>query len=449
MNFSKPLRLFPKVFGKLSISIFPLFIIAIISMSCDKRVQAKTFYVSESGSNKNSGLSIDQALRTLSKAVKLAEIEFSDGPGDIIVRILYGQYYGDKAIIKNTREDSRLVITGHDAHAPPVFDGEGKRLFMRIANPSSTSRNSNVHISNIVIQNYAAAIFIGGRGAHGHVNRNRIENITFNNIGEEYSVHRSVAVIGLVRSSYNTIAGNSFIRSISPPLTKEGKRVRRRTGDIHLHPIYISHKSSNNEIRLNYFSKFSGDPIRVRDYCNYNKVTLNYFENPIGREELAAMSEWYCHANSKQCRRNKNKDDNFSYGNVFRDNILEKGVKGYVIQNNVGGNALRKQASCTLKSSCKPTLEDGTRFVSSKNSVLNSYSTCFIELKSGACPKYRFLTKNRKMPDFFSAKSHGSRQACNDRINYYTEQCLDDKGISGLGDPEGDARIESTFDPGW
>jgi hypothetical protein len=275
-------------------------------------------YLSPTGNDSNNGLSAERPIRSLLRAQEVATAAVAPGPDDVTIRVAPGTYLDQAVNWKLAVPGRAIKIIGNPVHPETVvFDG-GKTgaTFFRLMQRSGTP--SNLSISGITITHYVMAITLngnrdklGGYNAGTQITHNRfIDNGGF---AHDPPV-RAVAVVRLVNSKRNIIANNLFDGMAAPECN-------------FLHAIYIANYADENIIRDNAFRNGCGDPIRVRDASNYNKIYRNTFVNA---GDKAAYSEWFCSRSyNKRC--SKSGEECPSVGNEFFDNKLGRGYNGIVI----------------------------------------------------------------------------------------------------------------------
>lgn len=277
-------------------------------------------YLAPDGRDDRSGATLDEAILTLSRAQEILKDE--DPETDIEVRIGPGRYQAQRVVWTYTRPEQEILFTRLDDEAPrPVFDG------CDVANPTNVEAQctgdtwfrlnhsggepTNLNFHYIRVERYRTAISLNGdRNSSDRSNGyNRIYGCYFDQIGNGFAPHLapSTAAIRLVNSVHNEIANNHFVDVIN------------RTSLNMLHAIYVAHLSSHNLIRGNRFYNNTGDPVRVRDFSNYNQILKNRF---IKVGQYAGYTDWYCdHDSRDDCT--KPEPECPSWQNEFRDNELD------------------------------------------------------------------------------------------------------------------------------
>jgi hypothetical protein len=132
---------------------------------------------------------------------------------------------------------------------------------------------------------------------------------TFLNIGSKFDpVKRGTlprgnctAAVRLQGVGHARVEENSFKNIINLFSSETGSKAYGRG---QLHAIYISNMSQDNIISRNKFDVFSGDPIRIRDRSDRNKITENTFGSASDNTnpgDVHAISQWYCNDSVKEC----------------------------------------------------------------------------------------------------------------------------------------------------
>ena len=272
--------------------------------------------MSPAGSDENDGLTLDTPILTLERAQQVIRVAVPKRDRDVEVRIAPGTYLNQTVIWDFTMPANSIKFMPlFNDENRPIFDGtdRGGTWFTL---KHSDGQETNLIFHYIRVQNYQTAISLeGDRNQEATSNgSNQIYGCYFYNIGNVSAPDKksSTAAVRLVNSDDNRIENNHFENIIN--LQKCGL----------LHAIYIAHMSDRNKILRNHFENGCGDPIRVRDFSNYNIIAENTFIR-IGKE--AAYSEWFCdHEQRTDCT--KPTQECPSWYNEFRDNILDKNYQG-------------------------------------------------------------------------------------------------------------------------
>ncbi len=276
-------------------------------------------YLSPKGSDKSSGTSPGKPILTLARAQQV--IAALKPQTDVEVRIAPGTYHGQKVAWTYTMPGHKIhFMTLKGDKTRPVFDGclEQNPKDLKKGCPGGTwftlkhakGQKTNLHFYYIRVQRYQTAISLNGdrnspKTSNGN---NRVYGCYFYKIGNVFNnaLKPSTAAVRLVNSTYNYIGNNHFINIINS-----------KSAGL-LHALYIAHLSSHNQIIGNKFSANAGDPVRLRDFSNYNQIRKNNF---IKSGIAAGYTDWYCnHDIYTNCT--KKGPECPSWENQFRDNTL-------------------------------------------------------------------------------------------------------------------------------
>lgn len=276
-------------------------------------------YVSTRGSDSKDGTSSNNSVASLQRAHQLAAAYMKRSPIDIVVYIEPGVYFNQTVSWTTTHPKHYIKITTTNPKKQTVFDGRPRanatlgnlRSFFTLK--AAGGQHTNLTIENLTIRNYAEGITLTGDRedfAKGWNASNKILNNTFDRIGSLYHEDPSkhaYAVLRLVNSRYNEIRGNKFTN------------IMNKHSQALLHSIYAASGASHNIIHENYFGPQNGDPVRIRDFSNFNDIAKNTFE----RTASYGYSEWYCEKKeSSAC--SKDVPECPSWGNIFKNNTLIK-----------------------------------------------------------------------------------------------------------------------------
>ena len=256
-------------------------------------------YMSPDGHPNNSGLNINEPVRTLQNAQNI--LLTHDPQESVEILIAPGEY-------KNQSVDWTYDNGYTIEFVSLVRDNQNRPVFKRdlaTGNTRATSwfemsiaegSNTNIIFNNIEVQNYTSAIaFIGNRDdiARGWNGNNHIKNMVFRNIGDKYSPGTGYRAITFQNSNGGSVTNSKFINIENGPET-----VRL------IHAIYLAHGARNIIIADNEFERVSGEPVRVRNESNYNIITRNKIDNS---GQSGFYSDYYSR-NANECP---------SWGNEF------------------------------------------------------------------------------------------------------------------------------------
>jgi len=255
---------------------------------------------------------LQEAYNSLDRSKPQCDVEIIVKPGtykDDSLMWPYLQQDNPKALLSSNYlgENFRITIRGESSSNRPIFNGSGVKrpYFLRFA--MGKGKPTNIVIKNIVIQNYANGIAIlGGKACRDHRfcesdeslwfteteatynGNNIIENVDFINIGNKHNKIGGIgmAAIALQNSRNNEIRNNKFLNLENINGYQE-----------HIHAVYISHGSKDNNIRYNNLRKITGAPFQTRNYSNYNYFgsnTLDYTGSD-GKYGSFQISDSYVH----------------------------------------------------------------------------------------------------------------------------------------------------------
>jgi hypothetical protein len=293
-----------------------------------------TLYMSPYGSDSASGLTMREAVPTLNEVQKRLEKHKPDM--DVEVRILH---VCDKPYMGQTVEWTHTSPTHTISFMPsdyqhgagiyeisgrPVFDGDGSPDYLFWLE-SKSGEKTNIAFYYLQMQHYTKGgiALVGSReDSEGWNGYNTVYGCYFYLLGNKHTGKTNgYGGIHTWNSKYNTIENNHFValegignncddnpENDTPDPTPCGP---------HIHGVYLAHRSDYNLVTNNRFRVISGDPIRVRNYSNYNRILANTFEQ-TGVD--AFISDWH---GDCECR---------SWENEFCDNTpLACGYAGETI----------------------------------------------------------------------------------------------------------------------
>ncbi|VFR35321.1 hypothetical protein ANDA3_3901 [plant metagenome] len=269
-------------------------------------------YVSPSGSDQANGLTPQEPLSTVQRAMDLAyQIGQKENPTHVRILIGKGEYKQQsiQAISPPTGVHIEL-LAADEASGKPVFDGAGKGdTWFTLS--GKTRPGARFTITGLEIRNYRTAISLNGNRAKPdhYITGGTLSRLTLRNIGQIAMPGKplSTAAIRLVNAREITISDNQFIRI----------RNVQQCGP--LHAIYLAHHSSRNQIVGNTFDDLCGSPIRIRDASNHNLAAHNTFNQA---EFESVFDEWYCDR-SRNTKCTKTSGECPSWGNIYSDNKVE------------------------------------------------------------------------------------------------------------------------------
>lgn len=310
---------------------------------------------SAGGSDANDGLTPATGVVTLAR---VQEVLRQQAPAtDVEIRIKQGTYVArqfDWTFYVPGHSVSFMPIDyvsggGFPAGGLPIFrnakDANGKyyggfwlrpKLPSDPADPLRGGGDSNLRFTYLQVDYYASGgVSIWGdsgtdtedetynpplrvRGPSLGLNNNRFFGMQFRNLGSKWNpTDWGYGGIVLTNSSNNQIINSHFVNI-------------ENTGSYagHIHGVYITHFSSNNDIEQNKFSYISGDAVKSRNLSNNNTIYYNTFtragRTSYYRGEFCDRQCAIDNAMARQCA---------SYGDRFFDNTVNSGYGGAQISN--------------------------------------------------------------------------------------------------------------------
>lgn len=278
--------------------------------------QASTFeiYLAANGSDANSGLVKGEPIVSLDQAQNILFAYQPQGAVEIIIKA--GVYKAQSVKWTYINGEKIVFRAQNEAGSRPIFDGMGN-IETWFTFSKRAGLPGHLEFRHLKVQHYNTAMnFYGDRNDINRGNsHNTLESMYFYRIGGLYSAQaHSTAAVRFVNSSFNTITNSHFVDILNP--NKHAHLI---------HAVYMAHHSSGNHIRKNRFLRINGDPIKVRDLSNNNRIESNLF---ISTGKKAVFQDWYCQDGPDNCT--KPTTECPSIGNVFRNNRLSIGYYGAV-----------------------------------------------------------------------------------------------------------------------
>ncbi|GAA5040897.1 hypothetical protein GCM10011506_42160 [Marivirga lumbricoides] len=240
----------------------------------------------------------------------------------IVIYIKGGLYKDNNILWYATSSDTTkpLKILAYNDEKV-IFDGSNlndanKGVFLRLG---KRYKRTNLWIEGLTIQNYLNGISLGvsdydtttcTRNNSLQNSHNTLISNIFINIGNKFSSNTgySFSAVGISNSEWNTIESNIFYK------------IENSSGPKLLHALYLSNNASNNTIKDNYIGLCSGDPIRLRNSSNYNKVLGNYIEQS---GNSGFVTDWHCTEGAEGCKcSGQLKDEGSSIGTELYNNVF-------------------------------------------------------------------------------------------------------------------------------
>ncbi|WPU64056.1 hypothetical protein [Peredibacter starrii] len=319
-----------------------------------------TIYLAPNGVDTQDGLTSSRPILTLKRAHDLVTAHFKKSPSNVNIQLAPGVYYNQTVTWTATNPLYQIRFFSASATNKATFDGRSSstaasanlRSFFILK--SSSGKATNLSFEHLAIRYYAEAISLNGNRDDektGFNSNNKILFCSFDKIGSKYHVDKNLpayAVVRFVNSRKNEVRGNVF--SNIENYSQQGL----------LHSIYVAHLSHENTFEGNSFRKQPGDPLRIRDYSNFNVITKNEFDSAGSY----AYSEWYCEASeSSDCTKKIPECPSWGskmYSNVYRGS----GLFHYYVRPNFQNS----NSACKTKA---PANAENRRLRTSSNVITN------------------------------------------------------------------------------
>lgn len=237
----------------------------------EDRSLLSSFYVSTSGSDLNSGASPDRAIKTIQKAVDLAQ------PGDV-VNLSAGEYRQDIITRRNGTQASPITITGP---SNAVIRGGGEGHVVEVNNNYITFQGFTVDglfgDPNSASGYRDKLLFAQGKGIRSGVTGMRVLNMTFRNSGGEavrlryFAQNNEIAFsnfidIGVYDFRFNGGGknGEAVYIGTSSEQWNDGKN-----------PTNDPDGSNNNWVHGNSFNTRGNEGVDIKEGSMYNVIEFN------------------------------------------------------------------------------------------------------------------------------------------------------------------------------
>lgn len=245
-----------------------------------------TVYVSPTGDDASSGRTRDQPVQSIARAHAI--VVGSAPTGNVTVLFDSGGYRRQSVDWTFRPAPGKRVTfrprVWDGAHRPTFHacatDGSAcvPRSFFRLAARGAT----NVTFDHLAFERYQTVLnFDGSPTNERELNSgNQVLHCVFHEIGQLWqpTLPPAAYAVRLQNSRDNEVAWNEF------------DAVRNREGPELIHPLYLAHGASHNEIHHNTFRDSSGDAIKIRDRSNFNRVHDNV---ATLSGEHALVNDWY------------------------------------------------------------------------------------------------------------------------------------------------------------
>ncbi|KAI0467942.1 pectin lyase fold/virulence factor [Xylaria cf. heliscus] len=280
-------------------------------------VMAMRLYMSPTGSDRNTGASGADALKTL-KGV-LAKVTVTKPADAVDIVVGEGTFVGQSVTWTYFNGQPITFSPPVAAATKPVFDGEGAGLtWFTMGDSADASVPTNLHFIGLAVTNYWLGLDLGRDKAPGN-SHNEVRDMLFERVGAFYTrglpSPKGYAALRLRQSSNNTITGNRFhgVKNSNAADSDEEGEKEDLTG--YIHAIYAAHSACGNVIADNEFNQVTGDAVRTRDGSDNNLIEGNRF---IMAGKYSAYSDWIANTG----------DECPSRGNRFKNNAVGAGYFG-------------------------------------------------------------------------------------------------------------------------
>jgi hypothetical protein len=278
--------------------------------------QTAAIYISPTGDDAAAGTSPAKAVRTIARAQEVLKALDVRSGSQVSIRYLPGRHFNQSVDWDYAREGVTVAIEPDDTvPSSATIDGSlnpGRNsYFLRLGYAGEGTVRTGLTVRGLTVENYCEGISLGDWKTQGVTSGTTIDGNWFNRIGSAYQAAgpgakpdgNCVAGIRLQRAVGNTISNNRFTHIVN---IDSRATLAAKYGPGLLHAIYISSQSSDNLVKGNSFSQFTGSPVRIRDRSNNIIVSQNSFSDPIyasvrSKRVLYAISQWYCNEGSPAC----------------------------------------------------------------------------------------------------------------------------------------------------
>lgn len=312
------------ILQKIILQTIAVFLLVLFSMQVTGAAELKsnlqqntdhfTVYLSPFGDDDNNGLSLASPIMSLQKAHDILLDYQPQRPVDIVINA--GTYYFQEVKWRYTNGHKITFKAFNQKIERPVFDGSlvSDTWFTF---DSRDGEASYLNFRHLKVQNYNVGMTF--RGDRENIERwngyNELYSMYFYRIGGMfYSARHSTAAVRFINSRNNKIRNSHFVDILN------------RSDTAHLiHPVYLAHYSSDNEIIKNRFLRSNGNPIAIRDASNFNMIQNNRF---IQAGNRSILQDWYCVQGRHSCT--KQVTECPSVGNRLAGNEIYRGYFGEI-----------------------------------------------------------------------------------------------------------------------
>lgn len=279
-------------------------------------------FLSPVGSDANSGLSTGLPVKTLTRALAIANAQRANQDCPITVNFLDGTYFGQQVSWTSSSERYETVfrprsgITGSvildgRTDALKTFGTKTYLLNFRLPSTETAGRPTNIIVKNLHVRYYFEAMTFSGLDRNEPnpvtidnqtkaISKNSVIDSKFEKIGNRWAIslksdgtpNEATAGIRLVNSHSNRFINNEFIDINNSDYAGSSQPATPTKGSA-LHAFYVAHNSSNNLFEGNSFvNHLSGSVIKVRDASNDNRILRNRFD-----QVSVPIQIWHCEPN--------------------------------------------------------------------------------------------------------------------------------------------------------
>ena len=228
-------------------------------------------WVAPNGLDARATSSQQYPVKTLLRAQEILEAEDHDGLAVVYVE---GGNYDEWGTTWSYQSEHRTIIKAYDG--TPTFSGDGaKNQYGLLIEPDPGQPND----MNLSVEGLRWVDSTNGIRINGAFNV-RLERLTFRRIGTQHSsTGNGYAALSLTGAQGTRVIEASFkdIENAEP-------------NESYIHAIYMSDATHDTRVIDSRFSNVSGDPIRVRDGSNWNRVEGGSFSRT---GKYAILSAWH------------------------------------------------------------------------------------------------------------------------------------------------------------
>ena len=230
-----------------------------------------TIWIAPNGSDARATSSQQYPVATLLRAQEILELENHDGLAVVYVE---GGNYDEWGTTWSYQSEHRTIIKAYDG--TPTFSGDGaKNQYGLLIEPDPGQPND----MNLSVEGLRWVDSTNGIRVSGAFNV-RLERLTFERIGTQHSATGN----GYAALSLSGTQGTRVIEARFRDIENAEPR------ESYIHAIYMSGETHGTQVIDSRFFNISGDPIRVRDGSNWNRVEGGSFTRT---GKYAILSAWH------------------------------------------------------------------------------------------------------------------------------------------------------------